>query len=95
MFFSLIRLRLHVFGEEYHHGKMPFSSYYLKGIYHQHGLPVEMHLVIRLLISFLHHRVTLLPSLSVLFALEGSSYSQIYFSSGESCSTSLMVKHFQ
>ena len=95
MFFSLIRLGLYVFGEEYHHGKMPFSLYYLKDIYHQHGLPVVMPLVIRLLISFLHHRVTLLPSLSVLFSLEGSYYSQIYFSSGESCSTSLMVKHFQ
>ena len=74
---------------------MPFSLYYLKDIYYQHGLPVVMPLVIRLLISFLHHRVTLLPSFSVLFSLEGSYYSQIYFSSGESCSTSLMVKHFQ
>ena len=94
MFFSLIRLGLYVLGEEYHHGKMPFSSYYMKDMYHQHDLQVLMYLVIRLLISFLHHRITLLPSVSVLFSLEGSYYTQIYFSSGESCSTSLMVKHF-
>lgn len=40
MFLSLIRLGLHVFGEEHHHGKMPFSSYYLKDIYRQRNLPV-------------------------------------------------------
>ena len=66
------------FGEEDHRGKVSFSSHHIKNVHYQHELSLSMLILVTCLRQCAGFRTVklLIPPLSILCSLEGSSYAE-------------------